>query len=49
MINCDQYIKYDISLVRGLNYYTGLVFEVVMNDDNNIGSICGGGRYDNLI
>lgn len=37
----------DVTLARGLNYYTGAIFEVVANDVN-IGSICGGGRYDDL-
>ncbi|MCQ2153358.1 MAG: histidine--tRNA ligase [Bacteroidales bacterium] len=37
----------DLSLARGLNYYTGAIFEVKA-DDVQIGSICGGGRYDNL-
>ncbi len=37
----------DLSLARGLNYYTGAIFEVKAKDWE-IGSICGGGRYDNL-
>lgn len=37
----------DLSLARGLNYYTGAIFEVKALD-YAIGSICGGGRYDNL-
>ena len=37
----------DLSLARGLNYYTGAIFEVKARD-YQIGSICGGGRYDNL-
>jgi histidyl-tRNA synthetase len=37
----------DITLARGLNYYTGAIFEVKANDVS-IGSICGGGRYDDL-
>jgi len=37
----------DLSLARGLNYYTGAIIEVKANDVE-IGSICGGGRYDNL-
>lgn len=37
----------DITLARGLNYYTGTIFEVVC-DEVSLGSICGGGRYDNL-
>ena len=40
-------IELDLSLARGLNYYTGAIFEVKANDFV-IGSICGGGRYDNL-
>ncbi|MDL2227693.1 histidine--tRNA ligase [Odoribacter sp. OttesenSCG-928-L07] len=37
----------DLTLARGLSYYTGAIFEVKANDVS-IGSICGGGRYDNL-
>ena len=37
----------DLTLARGLNYYTGAIFEVKALDEN-IGSICGGGRYDDL-
>ena len=40
-------IEFDLSLARGLNYYTGLIFEV-LNSKVTIGSIGGGGRYDNL-
>ena len=40
-------IELDLSLARGLNYYTGAIFEVKANNFA-IGSICGGGRYDNL-
>lgn len=40
-------IEFDITLARGLNYYTGAIFEVKAQDVQ-IGSICGGGRYDNL-
>ena len=40
-------LEIDVSLARGLNYYTGAIFEVVANDVN-IGSLGGGGRYDNL-
>lgn len=41
-------IEIDFGLVRGLDYYSGLVFEVINKDDPNIGSIAGGGRYDKL-
>lgn len=40
-------VELDLSLARGLNYYTGAIFEV-KSLDWQIGSICGGGRYDNL-
>ncbi len=40
-------ILFDVTLARGLSYYTGCIFEVVA-DDVNIGSIGGGGRYDDL-
>ncbi len=40
-------ILFDPSLARGLDYYTGIIFEVI-SKDLNVGSICGGGRYDNL-
>ena len=40
-------VEIDLSLARGLNYYTGAIFEVKALD-YPIGSICGGGRYDNL-
>lgn len=43
----DQETELDLSLARGLNYYTGAIFEVKAKDFA-IGSICGGGRYDNL-
>ncbi|GAB4282688.1 MAG: histidine--tRNA ligase [Marinilabiliales bacterium] len=38
---------FDLTLARGLNYYTGTIIEVV-SKDKHVGSICGGGRYDNL-
>jgi histidyl-tRNA synthetase len=44
-LNCD--IELDLTLARGLNYYTGAIIEV-KSKEVSIGSICGGGRYDNL-
>jgi histidyl-tRNA synthetase len=38
----------EASLARGLDYYTGLVLETTLNDLPEIGSVCSGGRYDNL-
>jgi histidyl-tRNA synthetase len=38
----------DPSITRGLDYYTGVVYETFLNDLPDIGSVCSGGRYDNL-
>jgi histidyl-tRNA synthetase len=43
-----QFIDFDFTMVRGLSYYTGPIFETVITDAN-IGSVSGGGRYDELI
>ncbi len=43
----DAHIQLDLTLARGLDYYTGIIFEVVI-PDSGLGSVCGGGRYDNL-
>lgn len=47
IVNCQLPIELDLCLARGLNYYTGAIFEVKALDAQ-IGSITGGGRYDNL-
>lgn len=44
-----DYFSFDFSLARGLDYYTGLIYEAVLTDTNRVGSISGGGRYDGLI
>lgn len=41
-------IQIDLSIARGLAYYTGTVYETIMEDERIRGSVCGGGRYDNL-
>jgi histidyl-tRNA synthetase len=41
-------IKLDVSIARGLDYYTGVIFETFLDDLPEIGSVCSGGRYDNL-
>ena len=46
-VNCQLSIELDLCLARGLNYYTGAIFEVKALDVQ-MGSITGGGRYDNL-
>lgn len=38
----------DVSIARGLDYYTGTIYETFLNDLPGIGSVCSGGRYDNL-
>ena len=40
--------RIDLSIARGLDYYTGTVYETVLTDYPQIGSICSGGRYDDL-
>ena len=46
-LNIKTDVEFDVTLARGLNYYTGAIFEVKAKDVE-IGSICGGGRYDDL-
>ena len=45
----DKAIVYNPSIARGLDYYTGTVFEIYLNDKPEYGSICSGGRYDGLV
>ena len=44
----DTNFKVDLTIARGLDYYTGTVYETFLNDYRELGSICSGGRYDNL-
>jgi len=44
----DGRIKIDLSIARGLDYYTGTIYETFLTDLPAIGSVCSGGRYDNL-
>lgn len=41
-------VRLDVSIARGLDYYTGTVLETTLDDLPTIGSVCSGGRYDNL-
>ena len=41
-------IGLDLSIARGLDYYTGTIYETFLTDMPNLGSVCSGGRYDNL-
>lgn len=43
-----KHYKIDFSIARGLGYYTGVVYETTLNRIPSIGSVCSGGRYDNL-
>jgi histidyl-tRNA synthetase len=44
----QERIELDVSIARGLDYYTGTIYETFLTDDPTIGSVCSGGRYDNL-
>ncbi|MBI9097786.1 MAG: histidine--tRNA ligase [Spirochaetaceae bacterium] len=44
----EDSFKLDPSITRGLDYYTGIVYETFLNELPNIGSVCSGGRYNNL-
>ena len=44
----EDHFMVDLTIARGLDYYTGTVYETVMLDHPEVGSICSGGRYDNL-
>ncbi len=46
-LNEDRF-KIDLSICRGLDYYTGTIYETFLTDKPDIGSVCSGGRYDNL-
>ncbi len=48
-MGCIDNILFDFSLARGLDYYTGLIYECVLTDTDRVGSIAGGGRYDGLV
>ena len=48
-IGCLDKFSFDFSLARGLDYYTGVIYEAVLTDTDRVGSISGGGRYDGLI
>jgi histidyl-tRNA synthetase len=41
-------VELDLSIVRGIDYYTDMVFEAFDRDNQKLGSLCGGGRYDSL-
>jgi len=45
----SKFVKYDPTIIRGLDYYTGTVFELFDLNPNNIRAMSGGGRYDDLV
>ena len=44
----EENFKVDLTIARGLDYYTGTVYETFLNEYREIGSVCSGGRYENL-
>lgn len=44
----EENFEIDLTIARGLDYYTGTVYETIVTDHPDIGSVCSGGRYDNL-
>ena len=44
----EENLKIDLTIARGLDYYTGTVYETFLNEYRNLGSVCSGGRYENL-
>ena len=44
----DSHFRIDLSIARGLDYYTGTIYETTLDDYISLGSICSGGRYDDL-
>ncbi len=48
-MNGLEHISFDMSLARGLDYYTGIIYEAVLTDTDQVGSIAAGGRYDGLV
>lgn len=44
----DTHFMVDLTIARGLDYYTGTVYETFLNNYREVGSVCSGGRYDNL-
>ncbi|MFA7566751.1 MAG: histidine--tRNA ligase [Alkalispirochaeta sp.] len=48
-LGLSDVVRLDPSITRGLDYYTGIVFETFLNGAEKIGSVCSGGRYDDLV
>ena len=48
ILGISSSVKIDLTVARGLDYYTGTVYETILNKYPEIGSVCSGGRYDDL-
>ena len=48
-VKYKKFVKIDFSIARGLDYYTGFIFETLVKGQESLGSVASGGRYDNLI
>lgn len=44
----ESHYQINVTIARGLDYYTGTIYETFLDDHRNIGSVCSGGRYDDL-
>jgi histidyl-tRNA synthetase len=44
----EEHVRINIAIARGLDYYTGTVYETMLDDHPEVGSVCSGGRYENL-
>lgn len=44
----EAYVRINLAIARGLDYYTGTVYETLLDDHPKLGSVCSGGRYENL-
>lgn len=49
VLGCTHRVSFDLSLARGLDYYTGVIYEAVLTGADRVGSIAAGGRYDGLV
>jgi histidyl-tRNA synthetase len=49
ILGVSRYASFDLSLARGLDYYTGMIMETVLDAADGVGSVAGGGRYDDLV
>ncbi|CAL4177608.1 unnamed protein product, partial [Meganyctiphanes norvegica] len=54
LLNCQENLRFEMGLARGLDYYTGVIYEATLQtgqsgEEGSVGSVAGGGRYDNLV